>query len=350
MAVRFESPISFVTRSSSPTTPSSGYGVVYARGSNLYYEDDTGTEYLLNRAGSTVIRQYTGSAFWIKPPEIVEVLVCCLGAGGGGGSGRVSAAGVNATGGSGGGGSTLTFRRLSANQLTATSYSISVGSGGTGGASQTTDSTNGLNGSAGTATTFAISGSTILVSARFGTGGTAGLDASAVSTVNGGQSALCIPTGSWYAFAGKTGANGSNGVGASATTEPVLLSNGGGGGGGINTLNVANRGGLGSSLIITGSIFTNSGSGSLSSPNATTDTSRIRTDFLFNFVVTDGLQFGMGFAGNGGAGQTTANGGSGSAAAPYGGGGGGGGGCRDGFDSGPGGRGADGLVTIVEFY
>lgn len=347
MAVRFESPISFVTRSSSPTTPSSGYGVMYARGSNLYYEDDTGTEYLLNRAGSTVIRQYTGSAFWIKPPEIVEVLVCCLGAGGGGGSGRVSSASIAASGGGGAGGGALAFRRFTGAQLTAPSYSISIGSGGNGGSSQTTDSTNGLNGSNGTATTFAISGSTTLVSARFGGGGFGGTTTAGAGG-NGAATTSNIPVGGWYGF---TSANGANGFISTGNNSPnTFLYNAGAGAGGVTAAGAPGAGGLGSSLPITGSTFTNNGSGSLSSPNATTNTSRIRTDFLFNFVVTDGLQFGMGFSGNGGAGQTTANGGSGSAAAPYGGGGGGGGGCRDGFDSGAGGRGADGLVTIVEFY
>ena len=344
MATRFESPISFVTRSSSPTTPSSGYGVVYASGSNLYYENDTGTEYLLNRAGSTVIRQYTGSAFWIKPPEIVEVLVCCLGAGGGGGSGRVNVAGFDAGGGGSGVGGALAFRRFTGAQLTPTSYSISIGSGGTGGGSQTTNSTNGRNGSAGTATTFA-SASNTLVSARPGGGGFGGI-AGNVSPAQGPNIGSNIPLGGWYGFGSSNGAGGSSTTGNSGPN--IFLYNAGGGGGGV--LSFGNRGGLGSSLPITGSIFTNSGSGSLSSPDATTNTSRIRTDFLFNFVVTDGLQFGMGFAGNGGAGMSGSNGGSGSAAAPYGGGGGGGGGCNNGFSSGPGGRGADGLVTIVEFY
>lgn len=348
MATRFESPISFVTRSSSPTTPSSGYGVVYARGSNLYYEDDTGTEYLLNRAGSTVIRQYTGSAFWIKPPEIVEVLVCCLGAGGGGGSGRVSAAGVNATGGLGGGGGAAVYRKLSASQLTAVSYSISVGAGGAGGGSQTTDSTNGLGGASGTSTVFAISGSTTLVLARAGGAGPAGTTAAGSTVQNGGDTANTTPAGGWYGFCGQSGGGSAPGPGSTPATR--FMSNGGGGGGGVSSLNSPGNGGLGCNLVITGSTFNNSGRGTVASPDATTNTSVIRTDFLFNYIVTDGLQFGLGFAGNGGAGQTTANGGSGSAAAPYTGGGGGGGGCRDGFDSGPGGRGADGLVTIVEFY
>ena len=159
MGLRFESPISFVTRSSSPTTPSASYGIVYASGSDIYYEDDSGVEYKLNRAGTTRVLQYTASTFWIKPEGICEIFVCCLGAGGGGGSGRLGESGTATGGGSGGGGGAMAFRRLRASDLTATSYSIVVGTGGNGGVSQTTNTTNGNPGSNGTLSSFSVSGS-----------------------------------------------------------------------------------------------------------------------------------------------------------------------------------------------
>lgn len=69
MGLRFESPISFVTRSSSPTTPSASYGIVYASGSDIYYEDDGGVEYKLNRAGTPP--DYPQE---LLPPPIEEVV------------------------------------------------------------------------------------------------------------------------------------------------------------------------------------------------------------------------------------------------------------------------------------
>ena len=349
MATRFESPISFVTRSSSPTTPSSGYGLVYSSGSNLFYEDDTATEYLLTRAGTRIVKQYTGSTFWIKPVGIAEIFVACLGAGGGGGSGEIRGAGLDTSGGGAGGGGALNIRRLSAAQLTATSYSISIGAGGAGALAQTTDSTFGITGSAGTDTTFAISGSTVLVRAKAGTAGKGGVNGSSGFPSPGGSSQTGIPVGCWYSWDGDSGFP-SDATGQAVSGSSVYLCNGGGPGGPI-AINLRRAGAPGAALTITGSIFAANNGGSVSSPNATTNTSRIRTDFLFNFGFSDNLQYGIGFAGGGGAaGSGSFNGGSGSAAAPYSGGGGGGGAARNGFDSGPGGRGGDGLVTIIEYY
>lgn len=364
MSLKIQTPILLANKSTDEPVAPSGFGEIFASGSKVYFRSDTGSGVFvsqnLTRSGSVVINEYTSSGFWVKPNNISEIYVLCIAGGGGAGSGRVSASGTGSAGGGGSGGGSITARRFRANALTAVSYSITVGVGGTGGASQTTNGTNGLNGSAGTASSFAISGSTILVGSVGGLAGSGG-------TTTGGTAAgnltptAAVPNVYPYAMGSVNAANGSTTTGATGNTGFPGAAGGesgnaaGAGGGGVSAANAAGNGGFNGGVYVT-TIAANSGSslyrGTVASPNCPSSLtlgSNVKRDLL-HFVSSRLTTYGAGLGGGGGAGATGSNAGSGSDGGNYGAGAGGGGGARNGFSSGPGGKGGDGLVYIVEYY
>jgi len=114
-------------QASSPSTPASGYGVVYAKtDGKLYFKNDAGTETDLTATGAgtnPVIREYTSNDTWTKPTasNFWGVMVVCVGAGAGGGSGRRGASLTNRLGGGGGGGGAYSYRFIRSAQLSSAS-------------------------------------------------------------------------------------------------------------------------------------------------------------------------------------------------------------------------------------
>lgn len=267
----------------------------------------------------------TVSGIWFKPAgaKIIEVL--CIGGGAGGGSGRRGAAGTITGGGGGGGGGGISKCVLVADNVFA-NVIYTIGAGGAGGAAIAVDDTNGANGAAGTETRFGPH--LRVVSSVAGQGGKLAI----VGTGgNGGQGNQSIPTG--LSGAGATSSNAGT-VGANST-PPLYAPIGGAAGGGITAANVASAGGNGNlpplmcsqtPLSNAGAINTNGGNGALLT------------------------QYDFAFGGGGGGSSVTGNGGNGGNGGLYGGGGAGGGASRNGFLSGAGGAGAQGVIVVKTWF
>jgi hypothetical protein len=361
---------------STPSTPPSGFGAIYASGSNkFFYKNPSGTEFdLLKPNGFINILYYTGSGTgsgvtqtptWSKPPAGLKYIeVCCVGAGGGGGSGRK--AGPSVQGGTGGGGGAIVWATFDASILSS-SYTITLGAGGAGGSGQTTTG-NGLAGTSGGTSSFGT-----LVIARGGQGGIGG-QSGGVKRAAGGLATSCTPSGYPYAYTGCNGATFANVPANPVFDAPnifdvfissadTLLSTGfnvslgfGGGGGGVGggaSATVIASGSRGSSGYQFTTLITNGGnpgSGSIGQ-NATPPTNNMITTLLqFTGSTTT---YGLGGGGHGGGYSATVNGGAGSNGGLYGAGGGGGsafGAITALSSSGAGGSGSSGLCIVVEFY
>ena len=360
---------------STPGTPPSGFGVVYASGSNkFFYKNPSGTEFdLLNPNGFINILYYTGSGTgsgvtqtytWNKPPSGLKYIeICCVGAGGGGGGGRKGTVTGAAQGGTGGGGGAIVWATFDAATLVST-YQINIGAGGAGGTGLSAAAGNGNTGTPGGTSSFGT-----LVIARGGSGGIGG----AIGTnkqAAGGQGISCTPAGFPYAINGCGGAaipnSPSNPVGnaspifkfdgAPGTTDlnPGLGGGGGGSGGSVTNaagLVSASRGADGyqfNTLIINeGTTGSAGGTGG----NATPPTNNMITTLL-QFTGNTTL-YGLGGGGHGGGIGTGVAGGNGSNGGLYGAGGGGGGVmslATAGLPAGNGGSGSSGLCIVVEFY
>ena len=366
------------TSSITPGTPPSGFGTVYASGSNkLFYKNPSGTQFdLLTPNGFINIRYYTGSGTgsgvtqtytWSKPPAGLKYLeVCCVGAGGGGGSGRKSAPAVQ--GGTGGGGGAIVWATFDASILSS-NYTITVGAGGAGAPGQTTANTSGISGVGGGTSSFGT-----LVVARGGQGGGGGA-ASGVRRTEGGLATSCTPSGYPHSYTGCNSATSANVPANPVFNAPnifdILISSadtllapgfnvslgfggGGGGNGGSASATVITSGSRGSSGYQFTTLITNGGnpgSGSIGQ-NATPPTNNMITTLLqFTGSTTT---YGLGGGGHGGSySGGTFNGGAGSNGGLYGAGGGGGGafGATTALSSsGAGGSGSSGLCIVVEFY
>lgn len=339
-------------QSSSPATPASGYGIVYAKtDGKLYFKNDAGTETDLTAGGGTdpVIREYTSNDTWTKPTaaNFWGVLVMCIGGGGGGGGGRRGAAASVRGAGAGGSGSAYTYRIIRSATLTLSSYAITIGSGGGGGNAATTNDTNGGNGISGGDTTFGS-----LVSARRGIGGTGGSAILNNAGASGGNLSLCTPAYLPYAVSGSTsGAGRADQAGGSAPTAFVnTASAAGGGGGGIDASNIVRNGGAGSGIYDAGVLLAGPAGGTTTATRNGTNGTDVANNILFD--INNATTAAMGTGGGGGASGDTAgtiaggNGGNGGKGA----GGGGGGGSTNGANSGAGGNGGDGLCFVVEYY
>jgi hypothetical protein len=350
---------SFVTQSS-PTTPSSGYGTLYASGSSLYYKNSSGVDYNISIVGSSSISVYTGSATWNKPSNIQYIKVVCIGAGGGGGGGRINASGGTSGGGEGGAGGNVATAYFSSTSLTGTAYSINVPSGGPGGGRiSAAGITNGNSGTTPGTSSFS-SGSTILVSANGGLRGRGGGITAGTGPIN------IIPTSPIsnlyppFYFTGQDGGQDLSGQGyGDATTFAYRVIAGGGSGGRVFAGDFPSRGGSGSS-IYSYTTLVRSGSPAAAGSGLPGDNGAPVIDVAHLFYysgsnITTGVRIGTGGHGGGGGNGTApftvsgGDGGTGSLCA----GGGGGGGARPSASytfSGAGGRGGGGCVVIFEYY
>ena len=356
--------LSFQTQSSTPGTPSSGFGALYASGSSgFFFKNSAGTNYSLepqaSGPGYIVVNEYTGSnpgggtltyTWFNNNPNIKYIQVICVGAGGGGGGNGRSAIAQNLLGGAGGGGGAIAWGFFDSASLTQSSYTISVGDGGAGGSGSS--GITGGDGRAGEYTTFGGN----MVSASGGRGGDTGGNL-AVATIFGGAGGLatdCRP-GPGFAIPGGTGANTSRTVNAGTPTSifssPLFPSGSAGGGGGSgysSTLNLGLSGSLGASgfqwntLISNNTTPANSGSDDL-----VTATVLLQFTSSVPFTTT----YGLGGGGNGpiSASAVSVAGGNGGL---FGAGGGGSSGIVTSsiISAQPGGSGSSGLCLIAEYY
>jgi hypothetical protein len=300
----------------------------------------TGTLTRLPGGGQRIVREYTSSATWTKPPGLRFVEVIAVGAGGGGGAGARQLAPTARAGGAGGGAGAIARRIIDAESLGDTE-SITIGVGGIGAVGRTT---NGLavTGGSGTNSSFGI-----LVIGRFGTGGSS-------SGGLGGSVPLSTPR-IYGTLAGNAGSNPT--VAGTTTAMQGIGAPGGGGGGSISAASpgVASAGGAGGRVftIIGNQSAAATGGGAGTGTNGGNGASNVALELINYFDVTGILTTGIGASGAGGGsgdGAGTIDGGAGGSGGNYGAGGGGGGGATDPRTSGAGGNGADGLVIVVEYY
>ena len=265
---------------------------------------------------STIVHTFTASGTWPKFPGAKSVRIQLYGGASGGGSGSRGAAGTIRLGGGGGGGGGIFETTIDATLLN-DNESVTVGAGGIGGASRVSDQP----GQAG------ITGGDTIFSYFRATGGRAG------TTFDAAGSAGSMTGGGGIA-ANAAGTAGGNASPAQASTSTSTYSRGGASGGGLTVLGAASNGGLGgfatvanlgggaAGLSAVG--FVNGGNGQSLPPGV----------------------FKCGSGGGGGASSTAKNAGNGgNGGFPAG--GGGGGGASQGFNSGAGGKGADGLAIIT---
>lgn len=340
---------------SSPATPASGYGIVYAKtDGKLYFKNDAGTETDLTATGGggtdPVIREYTANDTWTKPTaaNFWGVLVVCFGAGGGGGSGRRGAANSSRTGGSGGGGGGYAYRIMRAATLTGSSYAITIGSGGAGAAEQTVNSANGNQGVTGGSTIFAG-----MVSANGGSRGTGGAQGFTAGG-NGGSISGALPAFGPFAVVGANGGfaqSGTNGGNANPGMSNSACS-GGGGGGSLSASNNVYNGGNGGSIYNGNSTEITGGAGGTTTGTLNgSNGSNVADKLIFdiNNAITNAIGTGGGGGASGDGSTGTIAGGTGGAGG-RGAGGGGGGASTNGANSGAGGAGGNGLCIVVEYY
>jgi hypothetical protein len=359
--------LQFITQSA-PITPNTTFGALFASGNALYFENTTGTLFPLGGSGGSsngyiIVREYTGSNpgggtltyTWSNNSNIKYIQVVCVGAGGGGGGGAIGQLNTSTrlTGGSGGGGGAIAWRFLDKNDLTQSSYTISVGGGGAGAAPRAwaNSTVSGFAGSAGQYTTF---GET-LVSASGGNGGGAGLtNGLDVLGGTGGSILNCLP-GPAFAIAGGNGAlaesdvNGPNATDFFATPlNPIGTAGGGSGYGIVLSAAVGFSGSLGASGYEWNTLKSNNTiDGNSGSANLVTATVLLHFTSSVPFTTT----YGLGGGGNGVRTPLafTIAGGDGGL---YGAGGGGSGFIRGSAQSPTqrGGSGSSGLCIVVEYY
>jgi hypothetical protein len=256
---------------------------------------------------------------WTPPTHITQLHAIVVSPGGGGGSGRRGATNTHASGGGGGGGGSIAFGTFVRGDGPLT---VTVGRGGAGGASQTTNDSNGLPGAQGFASSIAwTNGLTLRTgNANAGNGGTT--TGAAATPLSGpgmyvgsiGQAAL-TNSENFTGDASVAGGNAGGSAGGSVTVSNTTIA---GSGARIGTAVVASSYGVSAGPHQNGS----------------------------NGVSATNSFFGNGGGGGGGPGVTN-NAGNGAKPVGWGGGGGGGGGSRNGFNSGAGGQGGDGVVQII---
>jgi hypothetical protein len=344
-------------QASSLGTPSSGYGVIYAKtDGKVYFKNDGGTEYDLTTAGgggtNPVIREYTANDTWTKPTasNFWGALVICIGAGGGGGSGRRGPTGVIRSGGGAGGGGAFVQRFMRAATLTSPTYSITIGAGGNGGAAQTTDNTSGNAGTNGGQTSFGS-----LVIADKGNAGQGGGSSSGTAGA-GGQASLCTPARGPYAIGGTQGGTGStNGsttqAGFEAITNGTGGPQGGSGGSGLTSGNTAVNGVAGTGVRNANTLINGGTQGTTAgSRDGGNGTNNAAVYLLMdiNNATTNGVGTCGGSGAGGNAAGTVAGGNAGTSGNCVG--GSGGGGSTNGANSGAGAAGGNGLCFVIEYY
>jgi hypothetical protein len=256
------------------------------------------------------VARFGADGSWSVPAWARSVEAICVGGGGGGAGGSFGTAGTARHGGGGGGAGGISLGQWPAENL-GTTLTIDVGAGGAGGAS-------GAAGSDGQDSRI-LMGSTTLLTARGGRGGTTALGAGGL---------------------GGTGLANGNAGGASSLTATAQVGGsldrpqgggGGGGGGGLSTANTAHAGGAGGAggLLVVVANGGNGGSG------ATGTAGEAPPQPILHWA---------GGGGGGGGASASATGHAGGAGAASGGGGGGGAGLTAG---GTGGAGGTGLIHLI---
>jgi hypothetical protein len=358
----------FLVTQSAPSTPSSGFGTLFASSSKLFFKNTSGTTYDLTTGGSgggyINILTYTGSGTYTynTGSGVQYIKVVCAGAGGGGGSGRINPIGTRG-GGSGGAGGNINIAYFSSQSLIGNTYTVRVGGGGAG-AIRTggTVLINGSPGITGISSSFST-GSTVLLWGGGGPGGGGGVGAVAGGTNTAPSTANTPNPYPPFYYSGVNGA--ANITAATPTPAGNALSgtrtlSGGGAGGSLSSTPITYNGGSGSA-IYNYNILVQSGSPSLASSGLPGDNGAPVIDiasllFYSGSNITTGIRIGTGGHGGGGGGTTAVgpsggSGGSGSLGA-----GGGGGGAAvtssagNPIQNGGGGRGGDGFVLIFEYY
>ncbi len=286
--------------------------------------------------GSVTVNTYStpGTYSYTVPAGAKYVTVWLWASGGGGGSGARQATTSARGGGSGGAGGSFCKMDLIASSITSP-VTIVVPAGGAGGAAVTANTTNG---NAGTPGGHAQFGNLI---AHLGSGGTGG------STTGGSAAGQRSSLWGFATVAGvNSGAGGAAGAGGSSGTitpgAHFIPSSGGGGAGQLanNTTsalggNAASKGAAGANIVSGWNVVISGGLGG-SNPGTAPTNGNNGTTTLF------------GGGGGGGGGYTTAIAGQAGANGNFPGGGGGGGSASDnGFNSGAGGQGGNGLVIVV---
>lgn len=269
-----------------------------------------------------------GSYTWSVPATAKSITIDCTSGGGGGGSGRRGAAGTVRGGGGGGAGGGRAIYTFPLSELSDRGLTVNVGSGGAGGAAATANDTNGNAGANGGNSDVRITNDANgwLALAWRGNGGGAG-------TTAGGAAGIVAWSNTYASASG--GAGGTGAAGGNAPLGPTQAATSGGGGGGISAGDVAFAGGETYTRAVTrnlgntvagGAVGANGGNGAAVVPG------------------------GDGNGGSGGGASVTAAAGAGGNGSAYGGGGGGGGASLNGFNSGAGGNGGDGVVRITVWY
>jgi hypothetical protein len=358
----------FLVTQSAPSTPSSGFGTLFASSSKLYFKNTSGTTYDLTTAGGsggyTNILVYTSSANWTKQSGLQYIKVICAGAGGGGGSGRVAGATSTTAGGQGGCGGNINVGYFSASALLGDIYTVNIGTGGPGGARRTSNAAlAGLTGTAGISSSFATGSGvnfTRLISALGGPGGQGG-------AASGGAGANALPTTAQvsnpyppFYFCGVDGSIDLSGpLNAANALSGTRWLAGGGTGGRIFNNEASASGGSGSAIYSYNTLI-QSGSPStaasgLSGSNGAPVLDVVQLLYYSGSNITTGVRIGTGGHGGGSGNRSVTplvsggGGGSGSLGAGAGGGGGGALGLNTVF-SGAGGLGGDGFIIIFEYY
>jgi len=351
----------FLVTQSSPATPSSGFGTLFASSSKLFFKNTSGTTYDLTAAGGsgggyTNILIYTSSGTYTynTGSGVQYIKVLCAGGGGGGGSGRLGGTGTNRYGGGGGAGGNMNIAYFSSSLLTTGSYIVTVGGGGAGGGQRIgAANLNGITGAVGSSSSFASS-STILLLGVGGSGGAGGTNtAGSAGGSNTAPTTATIPNPyPPFYYSGVNGGAGSQLAAFNATDafNGSRFLAGGGGGGGINSSNASGSGGSGSAIYQYATLI-QSGSPGLPQTPRNGDNGALVFDMINFLMYYTGSNLStnvlVGTGGHGGAGgNSSGNGGSGSRAA----GGGGGAGSTVNFTASAAGPGGDGFVIIFEYY
>ena len=292
---------------------------------------------------TATLRQYTSSGTWTKPTGLKFIEIICIGGGGGGATGGRQAAGVASRGGGGAAGGGYTYRILLDADLSSTE-AYTIGAGGAGAPSNTTtNNAAGTAGSIGGVTTF---GTGPKAQAN---GGYEGFPTNASLTQKSGSSfsdfsAWC-PAGRSSSSTGGSGNSQDVQSSASTTWNQIL---GAPSAGGVTVGGTANAGGFGCRYLgRTGAVTTSAAAGGTVGNNGANGFDNAYTRMWTQTMVNAGATMCVGTSGGSGGGGLT-GGGAGGNGGLYGGAGAGGGATRNGFATGKGGNGGNGLIIIVE--
>jgi hypothetical protein len=258
-------------------------------------------------AATSNYQEFTSNGTWTKPAGVTSMYVEVIGGGSGGGSGARYVTTTGRSGGGAGAGGTMITRYFATSAITST-VAVTVGAGGTGGVAQTVDASNGNSGNAGGISSFGS-----YLDSQTATGGSGGTTASGTAGTLGYRGVSTVNAGL-----------GSAGGTSAATAGANTINGGAGGSGGVgNTAsNTVPRTALAAGFNRT---LTTVGTGAIAGANATTD---------------------EGGGGGGGSYTTATTGQAGGNGAFPGGGGGGGSASDNGFNSGAGGTGGNGVVRV----